>query len=282
MPHPTRMLLFAATPTLKKPIYGWPYCYDNDKINRLWPTHGRRICRDPNKHQRPWVLLPPHAAPLDMLYYEGDLFEELQGQLLISYHGYRQTGHRLVSFKVDGKGLPIRAEQAHYFYDPESGSEDSVFTKKSYPSSNNLAQSDEIISRMNAVTDTRPRGRPLGMTVANDGSIWILDDVNKALLRLAKGESYQETSPTDVASSDLLTPVKNSAAAAVLIARCQACHGLPTDVETMKIPQTWLRVEAGKSVIEQRLFHSPLRPMPPGQTLSDEHRATLQRWLTSL
>ena len=55
----------------------------------------------------------------------------------------------------------------------------------------NIAQGEEIISQLNAVANIRPRGRPAGMTVAEDGSIWLLDDVNKALLRVAKGESYQ-------------------------------------------------------------------------------------------
>ena len=100
-------------------FYGWPYCYDNKKINPLWPTHGRKICHDAAQHKQPWIVLPAHAAPLDMRYYNGEMFESLKGQLMLSWHGYRRTGHRLVSYAVDDKGLPVRAEKAHYFTDDE-------------------------------------------------------------------------------------------------------------------------------------------------------------------
>ena len=264
-------------------FYGWPYCYDNDKVNRLWPTHGRRICHDPAKHRRPWILLPAHAAPLDMRYYNGEMFTSLKGKLLISWHGYRQTGHRLVSYAVDNKGLPIRATSANYQVDPESGTTNSAFSTTSFPSVKNVAQGDEIISQFNAVLGVRPRGRPAGITVAEDGSIWIVDDVNKALLRLAKGESYKATTAIDTGNTDsLLTSVEDKEAAKVLLARCQACHGLPTNVAAMKIPSTWLRAQDGKRVIEQRLFHSPLRPMPPGSPLTDLQRVTLEKWLKNL
>ena len=263
-------------------FYGWPYCYNNEAINRLWPTHGRRICDDPDKHKRPWILLPAHAAPLDMHYYDGELFESLKGKLLISWHGYRQTGHRLVSYAVDDKGVPNRTQTAKYNIDPETDSNRSAFGSVSFPAVKNIAQGDEVISQLNAVAGVRPRGRPAGFTVAEDGSIWLLDDVNKALLRLAKGTSYKAGSAIDTGgTADLLTPVKDIEAAKVLLARCQACHGLPNTVAAMKIPSTWLRVQDGQRVIEQRLFHSPLRPMPPGPPLSRAHRAALEKWLQS-
>ena len=264
-------------------FYGWPYCYDNDKINRLWPTHGRRICHKPDRHKQPWILLPPHAAPLDMRYYNGEMFDSLKGKLLISWHGYRQTGHRLVAYATDNKGLPLRHAKAHYNVDPEKGSDNPEFTQKAFPAFKNIAQGDEIISQLNAVPDVRPRGRPVGITVAEDGAIWILDDVNKALLRLARGEAYKPTESDAAADdTDLLTAVKNTEAATVLLARCQACHGLANNVEEMKIPNTWLVQKEGKRVIEQRLFHSPLRRMPPGAPLTASQRATLQSWLSGL
>lgn len=264
-------------------FYGWPYCYDNDKVNRLWPTHGRRICHDADKHKRPWILLPAHAAPLDMRYYEGELFPSLQGKLLISWHGYRQTGHRLVSYAVDEKGLPTRSAAADYSVDSEGSASNLAFSKTLFPSVKNIAQGDEIISQLNALPGVRPRGRPAGFTVAEDGSIWILDDVNKALLRIAKGKAYKGTDVTDTGNTGgLLTNVDDGEAAKVLLARCQACHGLSTNVAAMKIPSTWLRVEDGQRVIEQRLFHSPLRPMPPGSPLTDLQRVTLEKWLKNL
>ena len=264
-------------------FYGWPYCYDNNKVNRLWPTHGRRICHNLIKHKRPWILLPPHAAPLDMRYYNGDMFDSLKGKLLISWHGYRQTGHRLVSYIVDEKGLPVRSEKADYWADPKGDANDQSFSKTSFPAANNLAQAEEIIGQLNAVPNVRPRGRPAGMTVAEDGSIWILDDVNKALLRLAKGESYGPTvSDNTDGAADLNTAVTDVDAAKVLLDRCQICHGLPKIVTAMKVPSTWLKQQDDKRVIEQRLFHSPLRTMPPVAPLTESQRATLRNWLNNL
>jgi glucose/arabinose dehydrogenase len=261
-------------------FYGWPYCYDNKKVNRLWPTHGRRICHNPEKHKQPWILLPPHAAPLDMRYYDGDMFPSLKGNLLISWHGYRQTGHRLVAYATDEKGLPVRDAKAHYKVDPDKDAEDPAFTIKSFPELKNIAQGDEIVGQLNAVPNVRPRGRPVGITVSNDGAILILDDVNKALLRLAKGEAYKpKEDDTTIDETDLLTAVNNTEAAQVLLTRCQACHGLTNNIEEMKIPNTWLRLQDGKRVIEQRLFHSPLRRMPPGAPLTSSQQATLKAWL---
>ena len=121
------------------------------------------------------------------------------------------------------------------------------------------------------------------MTVAEDGSIWILDDVNKALLRLAKGESYGPTvSDNTDGAADLNTAVTDVDAAKVLLDRCQICHGLPKIVTAMKVPSTWLKQQDDKRVIEQRLFHSPLRTMPPGAPLTESQRATLRNWLNNL
>ncbi len=264
-------------------FYGWPYCYDNDKVNLLWPTHGNRICHKPEKHQQPWILLPPHTAPLDMRYYNGEMFASLKGKLLISWHGYRQTGHRLVAYNVDAKGLPLRDTKAHYNVDPERDSENPEFSKKSFPAFKNIAQGDEIIGALNAVLNTRPRGQPLGITVAEDGAIWILDDVNKTLLRLARGKAYKPTVHDKKSDgTNLLTAVKDSDAAQVLLARCQACHGLPNNIENMKIPNAWLTEQDGQSVIEQRLFHSSLRIMPPDAPLTSSQRETLKTWLNDL
>ena len=142
---------------------------------------------------------------------------------------------------------------------------------------------EEIISQLNAIPNVRPRGRPLGFTVADDGSIWILDDINKALLRVAKGESYKLPDKPDTGDvSDLLTNVDDNKAAEVLLTRCQVCHGLPTTAAKMEIPSTWLVLQDGKRVIEQRLFHSPLRPMPPDAPLTSLQRAALETWLKDL
>jgi glucose/arabinose dehydrogenase len=65
-------------------------------------------------HAKPARLLPPHSSPLDMLYYDGAMFPELRGRLLMSWHGYRPAGARLVAFTVDSQGIPHATPKAHY------------------------------------------------------------------------------------------------------------------------------------------------------------------------
>jgi glucose/arabinose dehydrogenase len=267
-------------------FYGWPYCYDNKKINPLWFSHGIEICADPDQHKRPWIVLPAHAAPLDMQYYNGDMFKELKGRLLLSWHGYRETGHRLVSYEVDSKGLPIITKKAHYFTSQSQKTGRNIpFYKTEFPSDvKNISQGEEIISRLDAIKGVRPSGRPAGMTVANDGSIWLLDDVNKALLRIAKGDSYKSTDETkdDTSLDNFFAKVDHQGAAEVLLNRCQACHGLPDTIKAMKVPTNWLVKSDGERLIEERLFDSPMRPMPPNSTLVIKEIEAIKEWLSQM
>ena len=268
-------------------FFGWPYCYDNDKVNRLWPTYGRKICADSEQHKQPWVLMPAHTAPLDMRYYSGEMFPELEGRLLISWHGYRRTGRRLVSYAVDRQGLPLRKSPATYNVDPEAkgqgdGENDNTeLTQHQFPMTvSNTAQAREIITRMNAVGQVRPRGRPAGMTVAEDGSIWLLDDINKSLLRLAKGEAYEDVAVLPAATTNYV--VKDAEVSELLLKRCQSCHNLTSDIEGIAIPEAWLVKEAGTSLLAQRVFNSPMRPMPPTSPLTDEQQSILRKWLSAM
>ena len=259
-------------------FFGWPYCYDNNKMNRLWPTHGSKICSDTRQHQQPWIVMPAHAAPLDMRYYRGAMFPSLNGKLLVSWHGYRRTGHRLVSYAVDEKGLPLRSNTATYNIDPEGFS--TSFEQHAFPNMRNTAQAEEIISKMNEVSGIRPLGRPTGMTVAEDGSIWLLDDINKSLLRLAKGAAYDESSDVTRISKNIT--VKDAQVSGVFLNRCQRCHTLSVESGDMVIPAGWLEKEAGMSLLEQRVFDSPLRPMPPDSPLTVEEHRILRQWLSTM
>ncbi len=118
--------------------YGWPYCYDN-QINS--PEFRKYACTSTRK---PLALLPAHSAPLGMTYWKG--------RLVISYHGYRDTGHRLVAFPIDAAGRPSGA-------------------------------STEILGGW-AETDDRAPGGPVGVIPAQDGSLLVVDDRNGALLRV--------------------------------------------------------------------------------------------------
>ncbi|RVU86279.1 sugar dehydrogenase [Leucothrix sargassi] len=272
-------------------FYGWPYCYDNKKINPLWQEKGDSICADKEKHTQPWVVLPAHAAPLDMLYYNGEMFTSLKGKLLLSWHGYRQTGHRLVAYDVDEQGRPIHAKDAYYHTDiAENFSKNEFSVKTPFPKEiSNVAQGVEIISGLNAIPDYRPMGRPAGITVTDDGAIWLVDDVNKALLRIAKGTvnkedraEHVETEIKDTSLSKFFINIDNQDVKRVLTQHCQACHDLSETNSGITIPKTWLVKNQDKTLIEERVFDSPMRPMPPNSTLSIEEASTIRKWLEAM
>ena len=81
--------------------YGWPYCYD---LSTPSPEFAASCRRAPTRisattatlYRQPYSLLPPHGAPLGMLYYHGGKFPELKNKLLVGLHGYRPTGSRVI------------------------------------------------------------------------------------------------------------------------------------------------------------------------------------------
>ncbi len=169
--------------------YGWPYCYDVDSTSEEWAAYDAFPCSLDNPDYRPpHVLLPPHGAPLGLTYYHGDMFEELEGQLLVPMHGYRPAGHRLLAFEVDPNGLPIRQEGATYLEDP-TGAGTSV--EREYPTTSGsvfAAQGSYLIDAWFAVPNVRPKGAPVAPYVAADGTIWIADDKNRSILVLGRAQ----------------------------------------------------------------------------------------------
>ena len=60
--------------------YGWPYCYDFQATSPEWKS-AVRCAKD---FEPPLILLPPHSAPLDLMYYHGKMFPDLEGHLLVT------------------------------------------------------------------------------------------------------------------------------------------------------------------------------------------------------
>lgn len=82
--------------------YGWPYCYD---MNVPSPEYATQRCAG---RKAPARLLPAHAAPLGMLFYRGPGFPaNYTHSLIMTYHGYRQHGHRIVALMPDKAGNPL-------------------------------------------------------------------------------------------------------------------------------------------------------------------------------
>lgn len=128
LPHDTLV-------SVEEADYGWPYCYDFGIASPEYPGF------DCSKKRRPDLLLPAHAAPLGMV--------RRDNHLLIAYHGYRATGHRIVSLTLDGA-------------------------------------SQDLIWDWDFSPGHHPQGAPVGLAVLPDGSLLISEDHNGTLLRLVQ------------------------------------------------------------------------------------------------
>ena len=91
-----------------------------------------------------------------MAYCEDGSLTAPQHGLLISLHGYRTLGHRLIALPVNAEGLPSPT-----------------------------ATPEDIISGWEA-SDTKPKGTPVALTVARDASVWLVEDNNGTVLRLGQ------------------------------------------------------------------------------------------------
>jgi glucose/arabinose dehydrogenase len=126
--------------------YGWPYCYDDGLPSPEYPA---AACRD---FRTPARLLPAHAAPLGMAFYNAGQFPPMYAHsLMISYHGYRQHGHRVVALLDKGKEGPA-------------------------------GRSVTLVSGVRG--RARGLGAPVGIGVGADGNVYISDDHGGIVARL--------------------------------------------------------------------------------------------------
>jgi glucose/arabinose dehydrogenase len=188
------------TPAAPIPFYGWPYCYDNSATKQS-EFVGNAVCARPDYH-KPATLMPPHVAPLGMVYYpKQGAIEELRDTLIVTWHGHQPQGSKLVYYQFDHDKLKTDTAPVTYQF-PEVGgdyADRKIVQKKIEPDSTTSPQAQqlELISRWEAVDCTRPKGTPVGITMASDGAIWIIEDKNKTILRLTK------TSDPAVTGTDL-------------------------------------------------------------------------------
>ena len=134
-------------------FYGWPWYY----------TGGHQDPRFPGKHPElkdkvivPDVLLQPHFASLEMTFYEGSQFPaEYRGDIFAAEHGSWnksiRAGYELVRVPLDhGKA---------------TGEFEDFLTGFVMP-------------------DGQVWGRPVGVTVMNDGSLLVSDDGSRTVWRV--------------------------------------------------------------------------------------------------
>ena len=156
--------------------YGWPYCVDLATPLPGWSA-GQARC---SQRDRPVALLPPHAAPLDLIYYDGAMFPELRGRLLMSWHGYRRAGGRIVAAETDAEGRPLTDIGGRYAIYPRGS--------LPYPAGAPSIRGKVLTPGWDTVAGRQPRGAPVVLAVAADGSIWVTDDRNRAILRIARSD----------------------------------------------------------------------------------------------
>ena len=128
--------------------YGWPHCTGTDVLDT---SFGAASCKD---FTAPVKLLPAHAAPLGMLFYGKNAGPaKWQGSLVMAWHGYQATGHRLMAWRFDAKHQPTGAPQP-------------------------------LIAGWDAKKDKHPMGAPTEVAQDEQGRIWVTEDRNGTLLVL--------------------------------------------------------------------------------------------------
>lgn len=134
-------------------FYGWPWYYTGPNQD---PRFAGKHPELKEKVLVPDVLLQSHSAPLNLTFYEGKQFpSEYRGNLFVTSHGSWNRAHR-TGYKVV-----------------------CVFT------SNGKATGEyqDFVTGF-VVNDADVWGRPVGVTVANDGALVITDDGSNSVWRV--------------------------------------------------------------------------------------------------
>ncbi len=177
--------------------YGWPYCYDLDSPSPEYAnflkskSKFQSMCSGNALYKAPFSLLPPHSAPLGMFYYNADRFPELKNHLVVSLHGYRPTGSRLISFAVDEKGFP-KVEEPPVLYGVSCAPEKRRPYQTESASQVAAAPFEELIGDWHKVNGVRPQGAPTNISFDSEGAIWIVEDKNQTILRVDRDPSSKK------------------------------------------------------------------------------------------
>jgi glucose/arabinose dehydrogenase len=124
--------------------YGWPTCYPDGGLRKPNPEFADASCA---KVLPSTFSLPAHTAPLQAVFYGAKQFpERFRGALFVAMHGSWNrsppSGYKVVAIRFED-GKPVGVE--------------------------------DFVSGW-LTTDYRVRGRPVGLAVAADGSLFISDD----------------------------------------------------------------------------------------------------------
>lgn len=139
-------------------FYGWPWFYLG---NHQDPRHKGKHPELASKVLVPDVLVQSHSATLNLCFYDGQQFPaEYKGDIFAAFHGSwnksRRTGYKIVRVPIDKSTGKARGDYEDFvtgFVTPQGN----VW------------------------------GRPVGITVAKDGSLLFSEDGNKTIWRVSYG-----------------------------------------------------------------------------------------------
>ncbi|MBB3319963.1 glucose/arabinose dehydrogenase [Rhizobium sp. BK181] len=146
-----------ATAVQQGATYGWPWYYIGGHED---PRHAGARPDLKDKVTIPDVLMQAHSAPLQIAFYEGEMFPaEYKGSAFVAMHGSwnrgKRTGYKVVRLLFDETGKPTGAYE-------------------------------DFMTGMVA-SDTDVWGRPVGVAVGQDGSLFVSEDGNGSIWRIAYG-----------------------------------------------------------------------------------------------
>ena len=183
--------------------YGWPYCYDLATASAEYaaflknPGPYHELCANAALYAPPHTVMPPHGAPLGLLYYAGDKFPALKDKLLVSLHGYRPTGSRILAYDTDAHGFPS-VSPPPVRYNVSCGTPQ-VFAAGGKPAA--AAPYVELVAGWHKVNGVRPQGAPVGLAVAADGAIWLAEDKNQTIIRIDADDRPPDALPCNARTS---------------------------------------------------------------------------------
>ncbi len=137
-------------------FYGWPWFYIG---NHPDPRHKGKHPELADKAIVPDVLVQAHSATLNLSFYTGDQFpSEYKGDIFAAFHGswnrMKRTGYKVVRVPFD------------------------------HSTGKSLGEYEDFVSGF-VTRDGKVWGRPVGITVAKDGSLLISEDGNGTIWRVS-------------------------------------------------------------------------------------------------
>jgi glucose/arabinose dehydrogenase len=152
-----------ATAVKDNAFYGWPWYYIGSNED---PRHKGARPDLKAKVTIPDVLMQAHSAPLQIVFYDGKDFPAVyNGSAFVTMHGSwnraQRTGYKVVRLLFDGAGKPT-------------------------------GEYEDFMTGF-VISDKQVWGRPVGVAVAQDGSLFVTEDGNGTIWRV----SHQRTSSSN-------------------------------------------------------------------------------------